>query len=693
VEYKRLEAQIAMSNSSVSNGNHPQVSRNGISRIWRNLKIGRKLSIGFGILVIITLVVVGWSYFGSAEATNKINLTEDLRVPTALDAASAQANLLRMLASTRGYLALGDQKYRDDYSQAQQAFEADLAKLRDRSVDLDNDNRRRLEELETLLEQWSPLPNELFDLRDDQLRREPALQILLEDASDSYSGVLRDINGLIEIQVRLTASADEIKADDIELLKDMVNFQFSFAQMISGLRGYVSTRRIPFKGEYETQFRINEAAWERLTKKRDQMPSAQQLIFDSIAANREAFLEYPPQMFEILEDPEDRWRVDLYRFRTEAVPLTTDMLNLLDGTTEDQQTLLQSDLKQGRSDLTTARIITLVGGGLAVVLGGVLAYIFQVNIAGAVVRLTRVAERIRGGDLEAQAAVESGDEIGTLAATFNNMTRKLRDTLNQVRKEKRRADDLLEVVIPIGVDLASEKDFNRLLEKMLLEAKSFCHADAGVLYWRTEDDRLEFVIVRNDTLNIARGGTTGEDITYTQLLSPLPLYDKTGEANHDAIATHVALTGTTLNIPHIDQQTGELQFSGTEVFGQKSGYRATSHLAIPLKNSEDHVIGVLQLINAEDPETDQIIPFDQNLQQMMESFSSLAVAALEAYVREQRLKQEIQQLRIEIDEVKRQREVSKIIEADEFKTLKARAKDLRRRRQAKQDKPSGSESD
>jgi CHASE3 domain sensor protein len=683
-----------MSNSNVSNGASPQTAQTGFGQAWRNLHIGRKLGIGFGILVAITLIVVGWSYFGSAEATNKINLTEDVRVPTALDSASAQADLLRMLASTRSYLVLGEPQYRDEYGQNLQAFEADLAKLGDRSADLNSDNRRSLEELIGLLKQWSPLPDELFDLRDDQLRREPALRILLEDASDSYGGVLRDINGLIEIQVRLAASAEEIKADDIELLKDMVNFQFSFAQMISGLRGYVTTSRPLFKGEYETQFRINEAAWERLTKKRDQMPSAQQLIFDSIVANRERFLKYPPQMFEILEDPEGRGRVDLYRFRTEAVPLTGDMLKLLDKMTEDQQALLQSDLKEGRADLTTARIFTLFGGGLAVVLGAVLAYIFQTNIAGAVVRLTEVAERIRGGDLEAQAAVESRDEIGTLAATFNNMTGQLRQTLLQVRKEKTRADNLLEVVIPIGVELASEKDFNRLLEKMLLEAKSFCHADAGVLYLLTEDNRLEFVIVRNDTLNIARGGTTGKDVTYTQLMMPLPLYDqKTGEPNHQTIATHVALTGASLNIPDIDHQTGDLQFPGTEVFGRKSKYQATSHLAIPLKDSHDQVLGVMHLINAEDPESKQVISFDQNLQQMMESFSSLAVAALEAYIREQELKKEIQQLRIEIDHVKREREVKEIVEADSFQTLRAKARDLRRRRQGKQGEAGDAESD
>ena len=89
--------------------------------------------------------------------------------------------------------------------------------------------------------------------------------------------------------------------------------------------------------------------------------------------------------------------------------------------------------------------------------------------------------------------------------------------------------------------------------------------------------------------------------------------------------------------------------------------------------------GFSEPINAQDPESQTIIAFDENLQQMMESFSSLAVAALEAYVREQSLKQEIQQLRIEIDEVKRQKQVTEIIETDFFQDLQDKAQRIRRR--------------
>ena len=94
------------------------------------------------------------------------------------------------------------------------------------------------------------------------------------------------------------------------------------------------------------------------------------------------------------------------------------------------------------------------------------------------------------------------------------------------------------------------------------------------------------------------------------------------------------------------------------------------------------IVGVLELLNATEPETGKVIPFDPNLQQMMESLSALAGVALEAYLREQTLRREIQQLRIEIDEAKRQKQVSEIVDTDFFQNVQTRARAMRQRRQA-----------
>lgn len=642
----------------------------GLTRLWRNMDIGRKLSIGFAVLVAITLMVVGITYLSSSSATSKIERTEDIRVPTALDSTDARANLLRMFASTQAYLALGDAQYRIDYNAARESFEADLTKLQERSEDLNVENQKRLAQLQTTFEAWSFLPEELFDLRDDQLKREPALDILITEASGYFSLVLSDIGTLLENQTKLDIASGEITGDDIDILKDMANFQVSFAQMVSSLRAYVTTRREDFRSsEYRSALQNNNATWERLNSKRDRLPATQQVLLDRIAANRVSFLSLIPEMFAILDDPEGKWRTDLYRFRTEAIPLTEEMITLLDEMTNDQQDALKADLSEGRSGLAAARLITLGVGLLALILGGVLSFIFRANIAGPIVRLTSVAAQIQRGDFKANATVESNDEIGTLARTFNSMTTKLRDTLNQVWIEKQRADHLLDVVIPIGVDLTTVKDFNRLLEKMLVEAKTFCYADAGILYLR-EEQTLRPVIVRNDLLNVALGGTTNKNTTIESLS-----LDAEGDMAQKYVAVQAALSGTAMNV----NMVADSFITASEIFKDFGNYQAQSYLSIPLKNSTGNVLGVLELINAQSPDNENIIPFDPSLQRMMESFSSLAVAALEAYLREQSLKQEIQRLRIEIDQTKRQQEVKRIVESDTFKDLQLKAEAFRRR--------------
>ncbi len=636
-------------------------------RFFADWRIGTKLSIGFGVLVALIFFSAVVSYLSSAAATAQIQRTDAVRVPAALSASKAQADLLRMLSDVRGYLALGDTAYRTSYKQSANAFEADLAELK---KNLGTEEKARLEELEKTYEQWKPLPDKLFELRDDQLDREPAYQMLATDGV-SYAGqVIIDVNTMIAQQ-----GQREPSTENLALMADMAKFQGNFSATLSALRGYVTTRNRLYRYEYEGNLADNQTTWGRLKEQRPKLTESQQKLLDNVDQNRQAFLEMPDKIFEILES--DQWRKDLYMFTTQAVPLADQMDKSLNDLVQNQQTTLKTELSAGRQALDFANKLIIGSGVFALFFGLLMAYASTRAIAQPIGRLTNVAEQIRGGDLKAQAKIEARDEIGVLAATFNNMTAKLRETLTQVRKEKKRADDLLEVVIPIGVELTTEKDFNRLLEKMLMEAKTFCRADTGILYMSREKGSLEFVIVRSDSRDLALGGTTGQEVRF----APLPLkIEATGEANLHNIVTRAALNNASINVSGASQ-VGEYDLWGAAEQNQAwSDYPVTSMLTIPLETSAGQVLGVLQLINAQDPETSQVAAFDENLQRMMESFSSLAVAALEAYTREQSLKQEIQQLRIEIDEAKKGQQVKEIVDSDFFQDLTQRAKDMRLRR-------------
>lgn len=250
-----------------------------------------------------------------------------------------------------------------------------------------------------------------------------------------------------------------------------------------------------------------------------------------------------------------------------------------------------------------------------------------------------------------------------------------RNLLHKIEKEKQLTDDLLSAVIPIGVALSAEKDFNRLLEKILLEARRLCNADAGTLYLRTDDDLLKFVVLYNDTLNVHMGGTSPQlELPFP----PLRMYeDGTGAPNHRNVATHVALTGQTFNIADVYSEADEFDFSGTLAFDRSSSYHSKSFLTVPLVNIQNRVIGVLQMINAKDLTTGEVVAFEPGLKQITESLAALAAVALEAYLREASLRRQIEQLKIEIDEVKRQQAVQGVTQTAHFKSLKEQAQALR----------------
>ena len=94
--------------------------------------------------------------------------------------------------------------------------------------------------------------------------------------------------------------------------------------------------------------------------------------------------------------------------------------------------------------------------------------------------------------------------------------------MDDKRSDQRRQEDAtFKRLIDLGIALSAERDHNRLMERILLEAKAIYNADGGTLYLRTEDNMLSFEIMRSDTLDIAMGGTTGRDIPFP----PLSMYD------------------------------------------------------------------------------------------------------------------------------------------------------------------------
>jgi len=93
-------------------------------------------------------------------------------------------------------------------------------------------------------------------------------------------------------------------------------------------------------------------------------------------------------------------------------------------------------------------------------------------LAGPIIRLTAVATSVAAGDLTAQARVESGDEIGTLATTFNSMTEQLRELISGLEQRvAERTREYEEAVVRTQQAYAQLHETYQKLEVTTLQAQ------------------------------------------------------------------------------------------------------------------------------------------------------------------------------------------------------------------------------
>ena len=169
-------------------------------------------------------------------------------------------------------------------------------------------------------------------------------------------------------------------------------------------------------------------------------------------------------------------------------------------------------------------------------------------------------------------------------------------------------------ILNIGIGLSTEKNRNRLLTAILENAMEITNCDASTLYLY-ENNCLSFKIMKTLSMGISRG-TDGE---FIDDMPPVPM-------NEQNICSYAAIHREIVNVPDVGN-SDRFDFSGPKRYDALTGYHTKSQLVIPLENNENELIGVLQLINAMDPDG-TVIPFDEQYDIIIRSLGSMAAIEL-----------------------------------------------------------------
>jgi HD-GYP domain-containing protein (c-di-GMP phosphodiesterase class II) len=174
----------------------------------------------------------------------------------------------------------------------------------------------------------------------------------------------------------------------------------------------------------------------------------------------------------------------------------------------------------------------------------------------------------------------------------------------------------IDLIAQISLDINEVKDLDILLERVLTNARKFFNADAGSIYLK-QKDKLLFSYTQNDTLQ--KRLEPDKKLVYNTFFIPI---------NNQSIAGYVAKNREVVNISDVYKLGGSEPYRFDSDFDIISDYKTCSMLTVPMTNQRGDVLGVMQIINAQD-DKGKVTAFDRSDESLIKHFGASAALAVE----------------------------------------------------------------
>ena len=317
----------------------------------RNLKIGTKISLGYGIITLVMIALVSVTIIQVKKSSDDTKKVLDLRVPTAMSSLEMINGMNHSLAALRGWIILGKDKFKDERDVAwTKEIEPALAKMTKFSQNWTNpQNIQRLRKVTTHIEDFKRYQKEIEDIAHD-INNQPALKILFNDAAPQASILVSNITRMIDIELKQPSSKKR-KA----LLGMMADVRGTVGLGLANIRAYLLSGDIKFKNLFDKVWAKNDKRFADLSKQAYLLNKAQLKAFKKFSKARKLFNPLPSKMFTIRASNE--WNMANKWLGTKAAPTAFKIKTELDAMISNQKKLMEEDVEHASDSINS--LITL----------------------------------------------------------------------------------------------------------------------------------------------------------------------------------------------------------------------------------------------------------------------------------------------------------------------------------------------
>jgi PAS domain S-box-containing protein len=397
---------------------------NDTGSIFRNLSVRKKIGVGFGGLILLMTVSIGFTLFKLSEVADITQSVIEERQPTANLFQRLNQDLNLVTSLLNGYLLTGESELREEYGIIETDISEILAELRFQDTSLNGEIApEQIQQADELFGKFRTYANALFGLRDNN-----AINSGMILAQDTLNGPANTF--IAHVNTLLTS--DDIDLDDPRMLKAYTTLQelrYVWTQMMSSLRLFIITQSDGLLTNFKT---FSNRSDELLT---ELMEMDVELGFGELEEMVEMRAEYVSKLPPVLDIfASDNWRADSFLIKTELRPVLEELRAIFESIADEQL----HKAKESGASLTEAneqiQFSTIIILAIALQIGVLLAIRITGDIVPPIHRLMEAAKNVAQGDLNSEVMVTSQDEIGQLGNSFNDMINDLREAaLNELK--------------------------------------------------------------------------------------------------------------------------------------------------------------------------------------------------------------------------------------------------------------------